>query len=640
MGEILNGLNNEQISAVTTTEGHVLVIAGAGTGKTNTLTRRYAYIAQELRVPTDNILCITFTAAAAEEMKQRIESMLGDKETGYIATFHGLCVQFLREELKAGRFKDFRILGTDEIRNKLKIICRKLDITESDYPMEEIIRDIVVRKSGMEYVPLLLDSYKLMTENEEVPRGKRKVFLGYLIEQRKSSGLDFDDLIAISLYVLKKRKATREKWQKRMRYVMVDEFQDVNGQQYELAEILSGYHHNLFVVGDPDQTIYTWRGADVNHILNFKNRYKDTKEIILNMNYRSTQHILDAADSLIRVNKNRIEKKLIAVRGEGAPVSYYHAYSSEEEVEWMAKEIQKLHEGGKNYSEIAVLCRLHSTLESYEDTFTEYEIPYTFSDGQTFYERGEVPNMIAYLKMIVYMDDESFLRVINLPRRGFGDARVRRIQNYANSHECSLYDTLKKSLNDKWIQSTKAKEFVDLIDKYHDLYVGQRPSDMLSDVLKESGYEAWIKNKKDSISLRSPKKLRADILRFEKRNKSEDAVEEYLQNVALYTGSKEEDAERDAVKMMTIHASKGLEFPCVFLPCFNEGIIPSEKAILAGQLEEERRLAYVAYTRARDVLYLSSSENTVYDGFKMPSRFISETGHVLLQRIPNIDADC
>lgn len=623
--DYLAALNERQLEAVTTTEGYVRIIAGAGTGKTKALTYRYVYLVNELGISTSNILCVTFTNKAAREMSKRIRQMIGDSDTGYICTFHGFCVKLLREDIHAINFpQNFVVMDGEDTEEILKIVYENAHIQSRTYTFDMARDHIADRKTHMDHIPYLeeLGNERLLADYESATAVEDKVFLGYLYEQKKVYGLDYDDLITIALHILQTDESKRVKWQERMMYVMVDEFQDVSGNQYELAEILSGYHRNLFIVGDPDQTIYTWRGAKIEYILNFDAEHEDTKTVFLDVNYRSTPEILAVSNSLIEKNKKRLPNRLVANGGSGARPLYIHYRTTGDEAQWMTAEIQKLISIGNSYSDIAVLYRSHFVSRSIEEVFIRSKVPYTLYSGVEFYKRKEIKDVLAYLRMIVYSDDLSFRRVINEPKRNFGKKRMSLLKAYADSHRCSLYNALLDLLEEKSVKTTGATAFVDIIEGFKKTYKEKKLTDLVTEILEQTGYEVMLRQSGEQERLDNLAELKQSIDEFEKTSGEENTLEEYLQSIALYTNSDKEQ-DKETVKMMTIHTAKGLEFPYVFVCGVNEGIFPSKHVDTEDMLEEERRMAYVACTRAERGLYISDAEGLNYDdSFRYPSRFI------------------
>lgn len=624
--DILKELNAEQREAVTTTEGYVRVIAGAGSGKTKALTSRYVFIVKELGISTANILCVTFTNKAAREMKKRIRTMIGDNDTALICTFHGFCRQLLREDIHTLHYpNNFIVMDNEDVSSILKIVYEQANISSRQYIYNQAKDMIAKRKSTNEHIKYLLqmDSKEIKDKFLNSQKVEDKIFFGYLYQQRKTFNLDFTDLITFALYILENFKEKREKWQQRMQYVMVDEFQDVSLSQYRIATILSDYHKNLFVVGDPDQTIYSWRGARIEFILNFDKVFSNTKTIFMNTNYRSTENILKVSNSLIDKNENRIKKELNAVKKSKIPVIYNHSKNVFDEARWISEQIKEIKSNGNDYDNICILYRAHYVSRSLEEAFVKEKIPYAIYSGIAFYERKEIKDVLSYLRMVVFEDDLSFVRTINEPKRNFGKKRMEIIQNYAEKNNCSLFNALKVNITEKLIENSKANEFVELIERYQKIYKEMSITDLLIEVLNESGYEAMLRQGGEEERLDNIAELKNSIALYENSAGEETNIEDYLQEIALYTNTDLKEDDDEKVKMMTIHSAKGLEFPYVFITGMNEGIFPSQRANTKEKLEEERRLAYVGYTRAENALFLSDSEGFNYDGtFRYPSRFI------------------
>lgn len=663
-------LDAEQRLAVETTEGYVRVIAGAGSGKTRTLTHRYLYLAKEMGISPSNILCVTFTNKAAGEMKRRVRSMLGGDDSGYISTFHGFCVQFLREDIHVLNYpKEFMILDEDDQKALLRKCYGELGLHLNDMKISSALDFIGGRKANeMDYVSMFAekDAESLLDLIGAAPDKWHKVYYRYLYEQRKNFALDFDDLILVTLYILERFPEKLDKWRKRMMYVMVDEFQDIDGQQYRLADLLSSYHKNLFVVGDPDQTIYTWRGADVNRILDFDHHHEGCKTILLQNNYRSTPSILKVPDSVIKNNTFRIEKVLKPVREGGKTPVFYHAKNTREEAKWIVERIKGAMDKGASPKDIAVLYRMHSQSRSVEEALMSEEIPYRVYSGIGFYQRQEVKDVLCYLRMLVYGDDLSFMRVVNTPKRMFGPKKQAALAAYATSRGLTLYDALLEiyvaaEAENAAVENvaenggavpeldcaafmarTKVGEFVQLIEKYRACVGEMAVSDVLTKMLRESGYEEMLRLDGDDDRLSNLAELKQGVMEFEKTFEEDATLGEYLQNIVLFTnvdagdgavgdaagnGADAQDAARkDRVQLMTIHNAKGLEFPYVFVCGLNEGCFPVKRVKNKVQLEEERRLAYVAFTRAENVLCMSDSEDSAGGDVqcRYPSRFLLE----------------
>lgn len=627
MEDVLQGLNAAQYEAVTTTEGMVRVIAGAGSGKTRALSRRFAYLVNEIGILPGNILCVTFTNKSANEMRQRIHLLTGDNDTGYINTFHGFCVSVLQEDSYAVQYpKSFLVLDHADIDAMLKIIYEECGLTLRNMTFSKA-RDMIeirkLKKDPLYYLDLirmsleeLQEKYKTAVETQDI------IFYGYLYQQKKCFGLDYDDLILFTLYIFEQNEEIREKWQKRLEYIMIDEFQDIDKLQYRLMEVLCGYHKNLFIVGDPDQTIYTWRGADVKFLLDFDKHFPGVKTIMMMENYRSTPEILSVANSLIAKNQNRMQKDLLPTLSGGKPVLCHHGKTAEEEAIWMAKKIEELHQDGVPYREITILYRAHYLTRTVEEVFLKEKIPYTIYSGIQFFGRMEIKDALSYLRMLAYKDDLSFARIANVPKRNLGERRMAFLREYAEQNQCSLYDALRKNLEHEMMKGTKAASFVSLIENLASNAAERPVSEVLSEILDMSGYEKMLRTEGSQERLDNLAELKQSIYEYETTCGEEATLEHYLTHVALFTNSDLESG-KDQVRMMTVHSAKGLEFPYVFLCGMNEGIFPSRKTNTKQAMEEERRLAFVAVTRAEKGLFLTEAEGRNFDGsMRYPSRFL------------------
>ena len=620
-------LNGAQRAAVTTTEGYVRVIAGAGSGKTRALTHRFAYLVNELGILPGNILCVTFTNKAANEMRQRIHNLTGDNDTGYINTFHGFCVSVLQEDSYAVQYpKSFLVLDNSDIDAMLRIIYEERGLTLRDMTFAAA-RDMIeiekLFKRPEYYLDMIaMDMDGLREKYEKALSTRDIIFYGYLYQEKKCFGLDYNDLIKFTLYIFQKHEDIRLKWQKRLEYIMIDEFQDIDTLQYELMEALCSYHKNLFIVGDPDQTIYTWRGADVKFLLDFDRCFPGTKTIMMMENYRSTPQILAAANSLIAKNHTRIKKDLIPQLPAGESVLCHHAKTAEAEAEWIVLQLQQMHDTGVPYKDMTILYRAHYVTRSVEEVLLKRKVPYTIYSGVQFFARMEIKDALSYLRMIAYKDDLSFRRVVNSPKRNMGRRRMEYLEKAAERLGCSLYDALTRSLEDDIFKGTKAASFVSLIERYAADYARRPVSEVLSAILNESGYEEALRTEGSQERLDNLAELKQAVYEYETTCGEEATLEHYLNHVALFTNA---DAAEpgDKVKLMTVHAAKGLEFPYVFLCGMNEGIFPSRRTRTLPAMEEERRLAFVAMTRAEKRLFLTEAEGRNTDGSpRYPSRFI------------------
>ena len=640
MDDFLSKLNEEQSQAVETTEGPVRVLAGAGSGKTRALISRYCYLVRDVGISPQNILCVTFTNRAANEMKVRVRRQLGDQDLGYICTFHAFCTLLLHEDIHRLNFpKDFVILDKEDWREIMLRIFSDMGLTLKETTVQRKIDEVLEGKKlqADTYVDYI---YKL--NNDELKEKwsqpginqNQEIFLRFLYEQKKCFGVDFNDLINFATYILENFPDVREKWQERMQYVMVDEFQDVSLKQYRIAQILSAKHKNLFIVGDSDQTIYSWRGSHVRLILDFDKKYPTAKTILLNKNYRSTPQILKAANTLISHNTVRYPKELEPTVASGKKPVYYHAVSEEDESKWICEKIKKLTKKNKR-CDIAILYRAHYLSRSLEEIFIKEDMPYRILAGTEFYGRREIKDSICYLRMLTAADDVAFFRTINTPSRKIGKTKQKFLRDWAEEHSTSAYQALKENVGTPMFQGTKASDYIRAIEETRDMlphpessaptiHTQAKLGDIFQSILDKSGYEAFLRLEADQDRLDNLAELKRAV---NEAGLDDDAtLETFLQHVALFTDlDREED--KDSIKLLTIHAAKGMEFPYVFLCGMNEGVFPSRKVQTPDDMEEERRIAYVAMTRAKNGLYLSDSEGKANDGiFKYPSRFIFDSG--------------
>ena len=634
--ELLDHLNAAQREAVTATEGFIRVIAGAGSGKTRALTHRFAYLVNEVGILPGNILCVTFTNKAANEMRQRIHALTGDNDTGYVCTFHSFCVSVLQEDSHAvGYPKSFLVLDNSDINDMLQLIYDERGLTLRDMTfarardMIEVLKCIERPDYYLDLIQMSLEALHQKYLQASTP--KDIIFYGYLYQEKKCFGLDYNDLIKLTLYIFSQEQAIKEKWQQRLEYIMIDEFQDIDALQYRLMEALCGYHKNLFIVGDPDQTVYTWRGADVKFLLEFDQAFPNVKTIMMMENYRSTPQILRAANSLIEKNSHRMKKDLLATLPDGPTVLCHHGETDLAEAQWMVGQMLDLHEQGVPYKQMAVLYRAHYLSRTLEDALLAAKVPYAIYSGTQFFNRQEIKDALSYLRMIALRDDLSFRRVRNTPKRNLGKRRMAFLEEYAIAHGCSLYKALTDTLEDELFRGTQAEAFVRLIEDFSQRAQGKTVSQVLAEILDESGYEAMLRTEGSQERLDNLAELKQSVYEYEMSCGEEAGLEHYLAHVALFTNS---DAEGpgDKVKLMTVHAAKGLEFPYVFLCGMNEGVFPSKRTNTLPKMEEERRLAFVAMTRAQRRLYLSEAEGRNLDGSpKYPSRFVLDIDPALLE---------
>ena len=625
-------LSPAQRQAVTTTEGAVCVIAGPGSGKTRTLTHRYVYLVQELGINPANILCVTFTNRAAQEMKARIRAMTGDLDLGQICTFHSFCVRFLREEGYAvGLPKDFIVLDEEDEDGLLSEVYETFGIPGNLLKFSAAKDMIGNFKDDSNYVADLVRTppESLREKAERSANLGEKVFYGYLWSERKVFGLDFDDVIWTAFYILDNFPSVRKRWQERLQYVMVDEYQDVSNDQAALANLLSDLNGNLFVVGDPDQTIYTWRGSSPEIMLRFPKTHANATVVRLMENYRSLPAIVKAANSLIVHNSRRFPVEGAPVRADSDPASptrvVFDAEKTEKEsVAWFVKALLHLRHLGRGWESIAVLYRTRQSSRAVEEALVRAGIPYRVWSGVAFYARKEVKDSLCYMRMLTRADDAAFLRTVAVPKRGFGPKKAEALKALARREGCTLYEALRGHIGEKPFASAPLRDYVQAIEKCRALAGSRKVGDLFNALMTETGYEASLQVTGEDERLDNLAELRQSIAQYESEADDPLALSEFLQRAAVFA----EDVGRQkgpAVSLMTIHAAKGLEFPVVFLWGVSEGIMPSSRTSTVEEMEEERRVAYVGMTRAEDLLVLMHSDGTGEgSAFRYPSRFFFE----------------
>lgn len=651
MLDIYEGLNEAQMKAVTATEGYVRVIAGAGTGKTKALTHRYVYLIKELGISPSNILCITFTNKAANEMKKRIKAMLGDEyDTSFVATLHSFCTRILREEISKLFYPDnFIVLDNVDQKKILEEVYDELGIKMDTASFKFMIDQIRYYKNLITYVEYLSDpdfDYSTLTSEKL----SDEIIFRYIKKQRKYFGLDFFDLINFVIYLFKTHPDVLEKWRNRLFYIMIDEFQDITAKEFKLIRRLSENNRNLFVVGDPDQNIYEWRGANMDIIVNFEGWLNNpcfenqlglkARDVVLSQNYRSTAPILEAANSLIGKNRNRVEKQLFTKTDGGEKVVYLHAKNDAEEIQFICNQIKQHVGNGGKYSDFALLYRSNFVSRFAEQGFLNENIPYTVYGGVGFYERAEIKDVLSYMRLVDRPEDDlSFRRVINIPRRKIGKNKLKALTDYTEQNQVSLFEALKALCDTELFTGSKAKEFVDTIENLRIGADEQSVSELLQKILVNTGYEMYIRESGDIERLDNVTELLRSIVTQESSFGEHLSLSAFLQNITLLRDSDVED-KSDCVKIMTIHTAKGLEFDRVFLVGLTEGIFPSARSLEERKndaLEEERRLCFVAFTRAKKRLYLTESEGFGVKGFsKVPSRFVFDVDADLLETIGEI----
>lgn len=632
MNSLLTGLNKEQQQAVQHTEGPLLILAGAGSGKTKVLTVRIAHLLAQGVNPYE-ILAITFTNKAAKEMKSRVEGLVGDVANRiWLSTFHSFCAKFLRFELDnfLGYNSNFTIYDTSDSQAVIKAALKALNLDDKYYPVGAMIAAISDAKNK-----LLFASDFRKQARDFYQQKVADVYEYYERELRKNNALDFDDLLLVAVKLLQSNEAVLDKYSKRFRYVMIDEYQDTNHAQYLLAKLLASHWKNIAVVGDADQSIYAWRGADIQNILDFEKDYPNCTSIKLEQNYRSTKIILDAANAVIENNEGRPKKNLWTDKTEGAKIQHFTAQSEHEEAAFIGDTIAKKHDiHGVPYGDMAILYRTNAQSRVLEEALIKRALPYTMVGGTKFYDRKEIKDVLAYLRVLYNpFDDLSLLRIINVPKRSIGATTVAKLQDYARANGTSLFMTLTQlHLVDTIKGKTKEKleEFGILIFTLVAEMEDKTVLDILESILDRTGYLAQLEEStdpQDQARAENIGELLSVAKDFQDTNPT-GTVEDFLEQVALVNDVDSFEQEESKVTLMTLHAAKGLEFPIVFLGGLEEGLFPHSRTLMnPEEIEEERRLAYVGITRAEKELYISNATTRTVFGRTssyLPSRFIDE----------------
>jgi len=641
--DYLHHLNDKQLEAVQHTEGYLRIIAGAGSGKTKLLVSRYAYLVKEYGIDSANILCVTFTNKAAGEMKRRIRALIGSEyDTSLICTYHGFCVRVLREDAEKLFFpKEFQIIDTAQQKAILGDIYQKYELKLDHGSFEKMLKTIAFYKAkNRDYVGRMCCTDKCaILENAD--SADDRILEDYMQHQKQVYALDFQDLLYFTLDLFSRCPEVLEKWQDRLNYIQVDEFQDSSDVEMELIDRLSGKHHNLMIVGDPDQNIYEWRGADVRLLVDFDKTHIPTETVFLNQNYRSTPQILRCANTLIEKNVFRLKKDLFTNRQAGAEVFHYHVRHEYAEAETIVQQILDIRKQDNcSFSDFAVLYRSGFLSRVVEKKFTECGIPYEIFGGVKFYQRMEVQDIVAYLRLIAFDDDIAFKRIVNKPRRRFGRIKMQTLQLLQDGQ--SLFETLKAHLDHPAFKNSGVARFVAMIDEIRQQAAQQTLSETVEAVCADSGYETYIRELGDMERFENLSEFKRIAAEYEANLGETVTLREFVNHISLQ-GEDEGEESAEKVKLMTIHAAKGLEFPSVFVIGFSEGIFPSSKTIEERKqmgLEEERRLCYVAITRAQKRLFLLDSEGhspNVSD--KLPSRFLKEIGEDNYTRIGSISRE-
>ena len=632
MNNMLDKLNERQKEAVLATEGPVLVLAGAGSGKTTVLVNRIAYMISEKHIRPWNILAITFTNKAAREMKDRIERLLGDTAKDmWIGTFHSVCVRILRSCIDLlGYNRDFVIYDTADTKTVMKECLRELDIDEKSFPVRNVLSIISNAKNDLMDAATFENVYKSDYRMSIIA----KIYYRYQTKLRKNNAVDFDDIILNTVKILSENPDVLSKYQDKFRYILVDEYQDTNNSQYLLINLLAQANRNLCVVGDDDQSIYKFRGANIGNILNFEDDYSDVQKITLDQNYRSTQNILDAANSVISNNKGRMGKSLWTSNGDGNRVYVYTGTNEYDEARYIARQIKKHFDEQGSFSDCAILYRTNAQSRVIEEMLMRESVPYKVLSGLRFYDRKEIKDIIAYLRVVYNPnDDVSLARIINEPKRKIGNATLEKARNIAREKETSLYDVISHADDYPEFKTAikKLLGFSEIIKSLIKLKDTVTIEDLTGRILNDTGYmpalvmedttesKTRIENLGEFISV---------ITEFEKNEETGNTLGEFLENISLVSDIDGYDENEDSAVLMTIHSAKGLEFPIVFLSGLEEGLFPGMRSMESDDdIEEERRLCYVAITRAKEQLYITKTISRTIHGKTMPttaSRFFKE----------------
>lgn len=638
MTDLLEKLNKMQQEAVTHTEGPLLVLAGAGSGKTRVITYRIAYLIEEKGIAPWNILAITFTNKAAAEMRDRIEKLCGrGADDMWIRTFHSACVRILRRDIdKIGYDKGFTIYDSDDQKRLIKDCLKQLNLDEKQYPVSSCIGYISSAKDEFIAPADFISTYNKNLKMTMVG----KVYELYEKRLKSSNCLDFDDLIVLTCRLFEECPDILAYYQNKFRYIHIDEYQDTNNAQYKLVSLLSSKYRNLCVVGDDDQSIYKFRGANISNILDFEKTFPEARVIRLEQNYRSTENILSAANNVISNNEGRKGKTLWTDSGDGDKIIKYHAVDERDEAAYIADEIYRLHdEDDVSYSSMAVLYRMNAQARVIEENLIKSAIPYRIIAGHRFYDSKEIKDIIAYLRVIVNPTDNiSLARIINEPKRKIGKATIDKVSAMAAENGISIFEFIKDNSALLSRAGGNVEKFVSLIEDLRSVYGNMKPSDFVSELLSKTGYAAQYSLNPDDMEaqgrLENLKEFVSVAVNYEKDNEN-PTLEDFLDNVSLVSDIDNYDEEQDTVSLLTLHSAKGLEFPVVFLCGLEEGIFPSQRAMFEKEeVEEERRLCYVGITRAEKKLFLTHAQSRMMygsTGFNRPSRFLDEIPEGLLE---------
>lgn len=626
----------EQQQIITTTEGYIRCGAVPGSGKTFSITHRIAYLITELYVDPSSIVALTFTNKAAASMTSRLKRMIGDEATCFTGTFHGFCNKILKEEIYRLSYpKTFTILDKADQIHLIREVAEELHLSLKDFTAKKYLEEIGKKKINLDYIEYMIGTDKQLLQDlvdssvEDVDR----VYYHYLLKQRDNYTLDFEDIINFAIYILQRYKEALYTWQDKCQYILCDEYQDVNDKQELLLKLLSGKYHNLTVVGDDDQCIYGWRGSKVDYMVDFDKAYPDVQDFYLSENFRSTPEIVAVANSLIGANQHRLAKKMYTNNPSGAKPVYNNLKTEGEEALWIADTIRVAVEQGKQYGDHTVLVRASSQTRALEEMFIRRKVPYKILNGAQFYSSEEIKTVLAYLRMVYAGNDLDFVWTIQHPKRGFGKKAMEGLKAYAKQRNLLLLDALGLQIRQGLIKRREIIDYYYNITGLQASYFKYSCKDLVNKVL-DFGYREELQNDVNQTKIDNVAEFITAVAALEEENMDRLSLEELLAHFALFS-AQDDDTKKDVVKIMTIHTAKGLEFETVFVNGLVDGQFPSNRLKNPDELEEERRLFYVAITRAKKHLYLSSYEQKAGSFGAMQSSFLSNIDATRLNCIGN-----
>lgn len=644
--DYLNNLNDKQREAAIHTEGPLLILAGAGSGKTSTMTRRIAYLIKENGVSPYNILAVTFTNKAAAEMKERVADLIGPVQGMWITTFHSACLRILRRHAELLNYDDqFAVYDPTDQKVIVRNIVKEMNLDDKKFTPNYVLSVISDCKEKNKSPGAYLNEQ----ESNPVRKTLADIYNAYQNKLRKNNAMDFDDLLLNVVKLFEAHEDILNEYRDKFKYIMVDEYQDTNYLQYRFVTLLASKHRNICVVGDDDQCIYQWRGADIKNILDFEKDFKDAKVVKLEQNYRSHSNILEAANSVIKNNHGRKEKKLWTDSEDGEKIQFYSAFDDKEEARYVAAEIDRLHSNGNRYRDIAILYRTNVQSRTFEESLSSYSIPYQVLGGTRYYDRKEIKDMMAYLRLVQNSkDDLSLMRIINEPKRGIGLKTVEKINAFAQSRNETMFECLEDEETISMLPTKgqdSVRNMIKVIKDYSNEQDNLKISDIYDGLMVKTGY---LKALEDQNTVESEGRIE-NLLDFKsviydyEQEDPEISLFEFMEKIALISDIDNHDRSEDAVTLMTLHSAKGLEFPVVFMPGMEEGLFPGTRAMESpGGMEEERRLCYVGMTRAMRKLYLTAAKaRTLYGRYNrmIESKFLKEVDKNLLDGWKDIGRD-